>query len=95
MERLCQIEYTTDERGVKSASRCVPYTGVTLFEIKATYAKSVPSSTYYYLGRTKKDATSRFMSVMGRYMTITSLREIPPGDEAESILTDMYRMPFR
>lgn len=91
---LCDLEYTTNNKGVTSVTRCIPHQGVSLFEIKATYAKTVPSATYYVLGDTKKMAKGRFENTM-TWLTITSIRLIPPGEEAESILTDPMRMPLR
>lgn len=88
-----KLIYETDARGVTSVVRCVPKDGVYLFEINATYAKSIPPSTYYELGKTKKEAKHRFQRAM-TWMTITSIRMVPP-DEAESILTNPMKMPMR
>lgn len=98
MNRLCQLIYEPfkTEYGIGTVlTRCIPNEGVWLYEIQATYAKQIPSSKYYYLGRTEKEARSRFYGTLGSWMTINSIRLIPPGDEAERILTDPLRMPKR
>lgn len=72
--------------------RCIPKEGVWLWEIQATYAKQHPVSTHHVLGRTKEEALERFHNTMS-WMTVTSIRCIPPGAEAELILTNRYLMP--
>lgn len=96
---LCTLVYEQNEWitdcGVVSQTtlkRCIPDDGVFLFEIKATYAKQVPSCKYYYLGTSTKDARERFTNTMS-WMKITEVRLIPPGEEAERVLTDPKRMP--
>lgn len=88
-------EWDTDYGPVQQAflKRCIPNEGIYLFEVCATYAKRIPPSTYYYLGACEKDVRERFAHLMG-WMTATSVRLIPPGDEAERILTNMYTMPI-
>lgn len=98
MDSLCQLIYEPFETKCGMGivlTRCVPNDGVSLYEIQATYAKQIPSTKYYFLGRTEKEARSRFQNTLGSWMTITSVRLIPPGDEAEHILTDRLRMPKR
>lgn len=98
MESLCQLIYEpfeTEHCKGTVLTRCIPNDGVQLYEIQATYAKQRPSTKYYYLSRTEKEARSRFQNTLGSWMTITSIRLIPPGDEAERILTDRLRMPKR
>ena len=96
MEKLCDYIYesfSTPSGYGKVLARCIPHEGVFLYEIRATYAKQIPSSTYYVLRRTQKEAVSRFKRTL-EYMKITSIVMIPPGDEAEAILTDRYKMPL-
>ena len=96
MERLCDLEYETFNTPYgegKTLKKCIPKEGVSLYEIKATYAKQVPPTTYYYLGRNKQDARKRFLNTIP-YMNITSTRLIPPGEEREQILTNPMRMPL-
>lgn len=97
MKSLCKLVYepfeTKDGYGQKLV-RCVPFEGVCLFEVSATYAKSKPSSKYYVLGGTIRDAKNRFTSWYS-WLSVTDIRYIPPGDEAERILTDPLRMPTR
>lgn len=98
MESLCRLIYEPFETEYCKGTvliRCIPNDGVSLYEIQATYAKQRSSTKYYYLGRTEKEARSRFQNMLGSWMTITSIRLIPPGDEAECILTDRLRMPKR
>lgn len=72
--------------------RCIPDDGVFLYEIKATYAKQIPPTTYYYLGKSVKHAKERFSNVMS-WMKITDIRLIPPGEEAQRILTNPNTIP--
>lgn len=98
MNSLCQLVYEPYESKCGTGivlTRCIPNDGVWLYEIQATYAKQIPSAKYYYLGRTEKEARSRFQNTLGSWMTITSIRLIPPGDEAERILTNRFIMPKR
>lgn len=97
MEALCKLVYA--EVGTKYGHgtelvRCVPNDGVCLYEICATYAKQVPYSTYFYLGRNEKDAKTRFLSVMS-WMTVVKIRLISSETEKEDILTDKFKMPMR
>lgn len=96
MERLCELQYRPYEnefgRG-RVLARCVPHHGVCLYEVLATYAQSVPPSTYYVLGRTMREARARVQDWYG--LTVKSVRLIPPGQEAERILTDPRRMPMK
>ena len=73
--------------------RIVPKEGMWLFEIQATYAKRVPSTTYYILALNKSHAVKRLKSIL-TWLDVTSVRKIPPGDEAEDILTDPLKMPL-
>lgn len=94
---LCDLiyeDYATEHGCGTVVKRCIPHDGVFLFEIRATYAKCNPCTAYYILGRTKKEAVERFANTMG-WMGICSVRLIPPGEEAESILTDWRKMPMR
>ena len=68
--------------------------GFYLFEICATYAKTIPPCTYYRLGKTMNEAKRDFKAVMGDWMKIIVARLIPPGEEAESILTNPIRVPL-
>lgn len=97
MEVLCKLEYrdfSTEHGYGTELVRCIPNEGVWLYEIKATYATNIPSTTYYYLGRDLKEAKARFAKAMP-WMRVTSIRLISPGEEAEQILTDKLRMPKR
>lgn len=98
MNSLCQLIYEPFETKCGMGvvlTKCIPNNGVSLYEIQATYAKQIPSTKYYFLGRTEKEARLRFQNTLGSWMTITSIRLIPPGDEADHILTDRLRMPNR
>ena len=77
-----------------SVARCIPARGFCLFEICATYAKTIPPCTYYRLAKTMNEAKRNFKAVMGDWMKIISARLIPPGEEAESILTNPIRVPL-
>ena len=90
----CEVIYKTDDRGIMSIARCIPAHGFYLFEICATYAKTIPPCTYYRLGKTMNEAKRDFKAVMGDWMKIISARLIPPGEEAESILTNPIRVPL-
>lgn len=90
----CEVIYKTDDRGIMSIARCIPAHGFYLFEICATYAKTIPPCTYYRLGKTMNEAKRDFKAVMGDWMKIIVARLIPPGEEAESILTNPIRVPL-
>ena len=90
----CEVIYKTDDRGIMSIARCIPAHGFYLFEICATYAKTIPPCTYYRLGKTMNEAKRDFKAVMGDWMKIISARLIPPGEEAESILTNPIQVPL-
>ena len=95
MGNLCKLQYSAFETPggpVRIVSRCIPNTGVFLFEVNASYA-SAKSAVYHVLGRSRKDALSRFLSAF-TWMKINSVRLIPPGPESERILTDPMRMPI-
>ena len=92
--RNCEVIYKTDDRGIMSVARCIPARGFCLFEICATYAKTIPPCTYYRLGKTMNEAKRDFKAVMGDWMKIISARLIPPGEEAESILTNPIQVPL-
>ena len=96
MERLCDLEYevfNTPHGEGRTVKRCIPKEGVSLYEIRAQYAKQVPPTTYYYLGRSKQDARKWFLETIP-YMTIVSTRLIHPGSEADRILTNPMTMPL-
>lgn len=73
--------------------RCIPNDGVNIYEIHATYAKTKPSTRYYYFGRNVAEAKSRFKVAMP-YMSIMSIRQIPYGEESDQILTDPLKIPI-
>ena len=96
MERFCDYiyeSYTTGTGYGKRLVRCVPYDGVFIYEIGATYAKQRPCSFYYVFGRTEKEARNRFKSAYGDYMKIMSI-VIVPEDKVNDILTDRLKIPL-
>lgn len=91
----CKLIYKTkitDEIESKILVRCIPKDGVYLWEIRATYDKNIPPTTYYRLGKTKTDVRRDFNDTMC-WMKITSIRLVPYGDEAEAILTNWMKIP--
>lgn len=52
------------------------------------------ANTAYRLAKTMNEAKRNFKAVMGDWMKIISARLIPPGEEAESILTNPIRVPL-
>lgn len=90
----CKLIYGTDESGVTTVTRCIPADGFYLFEVRAAYAKTQPPSIYYILARTKNNAVRRFKNTIGIWLKAVSVRMIPPGREAESILTNPVKMPL-
>ena len=88
---LSTLIYET-ENGVTRLCRCVPYKGVRLYEIKATYAKTVRASSYYILAKTLREAKRRFRSTF-TWLDVVGVRLIS-GEEAESILTNPLKMPL-
>lgn len=97
METLCKLLYRpfkTEHGYGKELVRCVPHEGVWLYQISATYSDQIPCAQYYYLGRTEKEALMRFKNTMP-WLKVKSIQMIPPGDQAECILTDRLRMPKR
>lgn len=98
MERLCELIYTpfrTKYGYGRVLSRCIPKENVNLYEIKATCSGKQSSSAYYFLGRSKREAKIRFQNTMGTFLNFVSIRMIPPGEEAERILTNKFLMPTR
>ena len=73
--------------------RCVPDDGILLFEVKATYSPTHPPATYYRLGKSVGDVKRQFTESMC-WLKVVLVRHIPPGEEAEAILTDPMRMPI-
>ena len=73
--------------------RCYPLEGFYLYEIKATYAKSHPPSSYHVLGSSAKDAKKRFLQTLP-WLYVVCLRMIT-GAEADEILSDPLRIPLR
>ena len=95
--KLCELVYenfVTEHGYGQKLVRCIPHPNVMLWEISATYANPVKPCAYYVLGRTKKEAKERFMNCFS-WLYITNIRYIPPGDEAENILTNPFKMPTR
>ena len=95
MERLCSYEYKyvyyVDEYNYeKVLKRRIPFDGVSVYEVKATYAKQVPVTTYYVLGRTEREARNRFSGTLV-WMKIKAIRKMRK-EEAESVLTDRFKI---
>ena len=84
--------YEPDERGVICAVRVVPLDGQFLFECCGNYDKRQKPVTHYLLAASKKEAESEYENLFG--WRPWSVRVIPPGDEAEAILTDIKKMPI-
>lgn len=96
VERYCDLLYRPYETELgkgRVLSSCVPHEGVLLYEVFATYARPVPPAPYYVLRRTEAEAQRRVRDWYG--LTVVAVRPIPPGAEAETILTDPLRMPMR
>ena len=90
---MSTLYYETDKRGVTKVVRCVPKDGYSLYEVNATYDKNHPHSSYYRLGSSTAEVIERFQN--GKpWLTIIGLRLIPPGEEAEAILTNPNKMPL-
>ena len=88
----CVLIYDMYNNGDAFLDRCYPLEGYILYEIKATYAKSHPTSSYYVLGLSPKDAKRRFLE---RYpwLFVVCLRQVT-GKEADDVLRDPLRMPL-
>lgn len=94
--RYCDLLYRHYENELgkgRVRARCVPHEGVFLYEVCATYAKPVSAVPYYVLGKTEAEARRRVRDWYG--LTVVTVRLIPPGAEAETILTDPLRMPTK
>lgn len=87
------LTYDVYDSGDALLDRCYPLDGFYLYEIKATYAKSKPATSYYVLGSSAKDAKRRLLQVCP-WLYVVCLRMIT-GEEADEILSDPLRMPLR
>lgn len=97
MEKLCELRYRYFETEYGEGcivDRCVPLDGVFLYEVSAAYARQIPSTYYYVLGGNVADARRRFLFIYS-WMDVRTVRLIPPGAEAESVLTNPLKMPMR
>ena len=87
------LTYNVYNSGEVFLDRCYPLEGYILYEIKATYAKSHPPSSYYVLGLSPKDAKRRLLESCP-WLFIVCLRQIT-GKEADDVLKDPLRMPLK
>lgn len=91
--QMSTLFYEVDKKGMEKLVRCIPNEGYGLYEVQATYAKNHPPSSYFRLGLTADEVLNRFRN--GKpWLTIVGLRLIPPGEEAEDILTDPNKIPL-
>ena len=91
--QYCDLRYTIIPNmgeGARKLVEIIPREGVWLFEIKATYAKQHPASSYYVLGMNEKDVRRRFKRLFSWIGIIESVREVE-GNEKRSILKDMKK----
>lgn len=88
----CALVYEPDDKGVICVVRCIPLDGQILYECLGHYDKRCKPLSYYLLASNGKEAKKRYRFFFG--YEPWSLREIPPGDEAESILTNPNKMPL-
>lgn len=86
------LVYEPDDRGVINVVRCIPLDGQILYECLGHYDKRRKPIPYYMLAVSSREVKTRYEAVFG-YKPWT-VREIQPGEEAETILTDMKRMPL-
>ena len=75
-----------------SVVRCIPKDNNLLFEVGGTYVKSKPLTYRCFLAGSAKEAKERYKSLYG--WNATKCRCIPPGIEAEDILTNPLKMPL-
>lgn len=96
MTKLCKYEYQTEvcKDYVRTfATRCIPNRDVNLYEVRARLTKSQRTNVYYVLGRNITEARARFKSLLP-YMEVLLTELIPPGAEAEEILTNPLKFPI-
>jgi len=65
-----------------------------LYEIRATYAKQLNDSTYYTLAKNHIEAIAYFKDNYPWISIIRDVLEVKSQQEADNILTDIYRMPI-
>lgn len=96
MSKLCRYEYQEvqgEDFALTAAVRCIPNEGVNLYRVRARLTKSQRTNVYYVLGRNTTEAQARFKSLLP-YMEMLLIELIPPGLEAEAILTDPLKFPI-
>ena len=88
----CDLVYKNMGNNMVSLLRCIPHEGQLLYEVSGTLHKSKPNTTQRFLAESEREAKERYLYLYG--WKATSCRYIPPGDEAESILSDPSKMPL-
>ena len=88
----CFNIYGAEGDGAVSIIRKVPDDGYFLFEVGGTYSKTLSFTYRTFLAKNASEAKARYKKVFG--WDALSYRFIPPGEEAESVLTDPLMMPI-
>ena len=87
----CDMVFAEDKDGVV-AVQCIPTGDNLLFWVSGAYVKRAPPVSNLILARTNKEAKQKYKNLHG--WEATECWYIPPGEEADEILTNPLLMPL-
>lgn len=91
-DNRCALVYEPDDKGVICVVRCIPLDGQILYECLGHYDKRQKPVPCYLLATSVKEAKARYHYFFG--YNAWTVKEVPPGEEADRILTDPHKMPL-